>query len=108
MARETYRKCKQCGGFHATSAWPAECFDQFRKAKSDLPMPYIRSDGMDPIMNHADGRLYDSKSAYYGAVKAAGCEIVGDAKLEPRNEPTLPPGIGKDIKQAIEQLKATA
>ena len=25
-----------------------------------------------------DGKTYDSKSAYYAAVKAAGCEIVGN------------------------------
>ena len=105
MPRSTFRKCRACGSIHEVSDWPLACLKQFERQRSDLPAPYIRADGMSPVMNHADGKLYDSKSAYYGAVKAAGCEIVGDTKREPRNEPTPPPDIGKDIKTAIEQLK---
>jgi hypothetical protein len=77
---------------------------QYQRNRSDLPMPYIRSDGMDAIMNHADGKLYDSKSAYYGAVKAAGCEITGDYQ-PPEKEPTPLGNVKQDIKTAIEQLK---
>lgn len=86
------------------SEWPLDCLKQFERKRSDLPMPYIRSDGMDTILNHADGKLYDSKSAYYGAVKAAGCEIA-DSKPVVTAKPKPPGGIGQDIKTAIEQLK---
>lgn len=45
--------------------------------------PRVVSDdlGLNGIRNHADGRMYDSKSAYYSAVKAAGCEVVGNEKM---------------------------
>lgn len=66
-------------------------------------LPYVVSDSMPMTLNHADGRRYDSKRAYERAVRAAGCEIVGNEKLPPRQEFT-PTGIGADIKRAIEEL----
>ena len=77
-------------------------------SRSDLPSPYIRPDGMSDLRNHADGLLYDSKSAYYKAVRQAGCEIVGDDPSfnEPQTarEMDTPGGIEQDLKNAIEQL----
>ena len=107
MSRATYRKCRSCGDFHELSEWPRDCLEQFRKARSDLCMPAIRSDGMGPILNHADGRLYDSKSAYYRAVKDAGCEIIGNEKLPERQvkEPDVK-DIARDVKTAIQQVEA--
>jgi hypothetical protein len=45
--------------------------------------PFIVSDdlGSRGVLNPADGKKYDSKSAYYRAVKAKGNEIVGNEKL---------------------------
>lgn len=64
-------------------------------------------EGVQGLLNHADGKKYDSKSEYYKAVKAAGCVVLGsdapteakqvDYKLDSRE-------IKQDIKQAIEQL----
>lgn len=34
--------------------------------------------GKDGVFNPANGKRYDSKSAYYRAVKDAGCEIMGN------------------------------
>lgn len=72
--------------------------------RSDLPTPYIRSDGMDATVCHADGETYDSKSAYYKAVKDAGCEIVGNERL-PGRKPVEPTGIKQDIKRAIDEVE---
>lgn len=47
-------------------------------ARSHLPAPMLRPDGMAETWNPADGKSYDSKSQYERAVKAAGCEIVGN------------------------------
>ena len=107
MPRLTIRKCRDCGGLHQTDQWPSECFGQFERQRSDLPMPAIRSDGMGTILNHADGRLYDSKSAYYRAVKDAGCEIIGNEKLPERQvkEPDVK-DIARDVKTAIQQVEA--
>ena len=79
-----------------------------RGPRSALPSPYIRPDGMSDLRNHANGLLYDSKSAYYKAVREAGCEIVGDDPSfnEPQTarEMDTPGGIEQDLKAAIDQL----
>ena len=71
--------------------------------------PYIISDdlGMKGVFNHADGKLYDSKSAYKKAVKAAGLEILGNDA--PRDVKPAEPKIDmndlkRDIAQSIQQL----
>ena len=69
--------------------------------------PAIRSDGMDAIRSMVDGRMYDSKSAYYSSVRRAGCEIVGDDV----NGFSSPPGydqggVEQDIKRAIAEHEA--
>lgn len=89
---------------HEVGDWPDECMDQFRRARSDLPMPAIRADGMDPVRNHADGRMYDSRSGFEKAVKAAGCEILGNDKPDIKRD-FKPSVTGHDVKQAIEQIK---
>jgi len=66
--------------------------------------PYVISDCMAPVRSMADGKMYDSKSTYSRAVRAAGCEIVGNEKIERRPEP-LPP-IAPDISRAIDQLSS--
>ncbi|MFZ5624437.1 MAG: hypothetical protein ACOY71_08385 [Gemmatimonadota bacterium] len=65
---------------------------------------YIRTDGMDAIENPVNGLLYDSRSAYYRAVRDAGCEIVGNER--PKRVIKKPPPVGPDIKRAIEQLQS--
>jgi hypothetical protein len=107
LTRATYRKCRSCGDIHSVSEWPRECLEQFRKKRSDLPMPAIRSDGMDPIVNHANGLLYDSRSAYERAVKDAGCVIVGN-DIPDVASPSVPDerDMERDIKTAIEQVEA--
>lgn len=100
------RLCKVCSGWHPFEAWPRECIPVRESKRSPLGVPYIRSDGMDAVLNHADGQMYDSKSSYERAVKAAGCEIVGNDMAEPsRPEPTVEP-VEQDIKTAIQQLEA--
>jgi hypothetical protein len=63
---------------------------------------YVIGDSLDYVQNMADGKRYSSKSAYYKAVRAAGCEIVGNEN--PSNgvseRASLPDPI-HDIKRAI-------
>lgn len=40
-------------------------------------------DGVKGVFNPADGKTYDSRSAYYNAIKAKGLEIVGDEPMKP-------------------------
>ena len=74
-------------------------------ASADAPM--IRPDGMAPIRSMADGGIYDSRSRYYASVRRAGCEIVGDDRA-PFDRPSeiRPNGLARDIKIAVEQLRA--
>ncbi len=68
---------------------------------------YIRPDGMDPILSHADGKTYDSKSAYYASVRRAGSEIIGnDTSIFRERQEYRPEGVERSIKQAIEQLSS--
>lgn len=75
---------------------------------SHLPRPYIRTDGMSDTWNPADGRHYDSKSAYEAAVKAAGCEIVGNDPIEsvtaPKRSKSSAKEISQDVKTAYDQV----
>jgi hypothetical protein len=68
--------------------------------------PAIISDTLDGVRNPVDGRVYDSKSRYYDAVKQAGCEIVGNDSsfTQPKMPEYKPEGVGRDIARAIEQL----
>lgn len=58
--------------------WPEVAAQRRERARSSLPCPSIIRDALDGVKNPVDGKLYDSKSEYYRAVKEAGCEIVGN------------------------------
>jgi hypothetical protein len=73
------------------------------------PAPMIRPDGMDAVRCMADGRRYDSRSAYQAAVRRAGCEIVGDDAGGFGRAPDCAPGdiapdIANDIKRTLAEL----
>lgn len=53
--------------------------------------PYVRADGMDATECPADGRIYDSKSAYEAAVQRAGCYILGQGERPPVAKPNREP-----------------
>lgn len=71
--------------------------------------PGVIADTMSATMNPVDGKTYDSKSAYYRTVKAAGCEIVGSESLSKHQSVDRRPPMPRasaDIKTAIEQLRS--
>ena len=68
------------------------------------PAFYAIADGMDPVRNMADGKMYDSKSAYYGAVRAHGCEVIGNDRVE-RQRREMPP-VSADLRRALRELGA--
>jgi hypothetical protein len=74
-------------------------------ARSHLPAPRIRPDGMAPTVCPIDGNAYDSKSQYERVVKANGCEIVGNDSFWDRPAPEFKPeGVKEDLKKAWDQL----
>lgn len=70
------------------------------------PSHYARSDdlGINGVLNPADGKRYDSRSAYERAVKAAGCVILGDDAPREKAKPKVKeidwkPAIAETLKQ---------
>lgn len=99
------RYCKICTEFHDLAhPWPEACVTWEIPASA----PNIRPDGMDAIRNHADGRMHDSKSAYYKAVRQAGCEIVGNDPIALKNRPEYQPqGVRDDLRRALSEHGVT-
>jgi hypothetical protein len=94
MARETY-------------VW-REGLGVIPKSEAE-PLPWVtgvRPDGMDAIECPADGRTYDSRSAYYGAVKRAGCEILGSTERPPVRRQESGPPVAKSMRDAWQQLQS--
>jgi hypothetical protein len=78
-------------------------WDRVESKRSSLPCPAIISDTLDGVMNPVDGKTYDSKSAYYQAVKDAGCEIVGNEM--PRIPYAAPDVKAEEIGAALNKVK---
>lgn len=66
--------------------------------------PMYISGHLDYVMNHADGKIYTDKAAYYRAVRAAGCEVIGDEKMPEPQAPATVPNVEQDIADAMTQL----
>jgi len=75
-------------------------------ARSALPRPMIISDTLADVVNPINGKPYDSKSAYYRDVKAAGCTIMGNDTIEAKDHDEGPPlaEIERDVAQTIERI----
>lgn len=60
------------------------------------------SDSIAPFQSMADGRFYDSKSAYRKDLKARGLVELGNDQVKRSTTPM--PSVRQDMKRAIEQL----
>ena len=86
---------------------PKHLYSRGPVARSDLPAPMVISDQIDGVWNPANGRRYDSKRAYYKAVRASRCEIIGTEKLRHNPGPEMP-SPSRDIAEAIAEVSARA
>lgn len=68
---------------------------------------HIIRDEMAATLNHADGGTYTSKRAYTKAVRAAGCEIIGNESTDHLKPPPLhrPREVGEDLMRAYHQRR---
>jgi hypothetical protein len=71
-----------------------------KAARSDLPLPYVISDIMDPV-EQVDGRFYTSKRAFRAVGKANGLIEVGTSKLEPKRRATDSPEHKRKIRDTL-------
>lgn len=100
------RFCRACKDFHdLAEPWPSECYGHFG-IKGDDPRFYVVSDSMDAIQSMADGKMYDSKSAYRRELKARGMVEIGNENIE--FKPKSSPPVKDALRQAWQQLSARA
>jgi len=86
--------------------WPLVAAARRERARSSLPAPMIISDHLDGVKNPVDGKMYDSKSSYYRAVKDAGCVIVGNEAEKMMDRPVARSSVGRDdIDAALHKMK---
>lgn len=69
--------------------------------------------GVNGIVNHADGKRYDSKSQYERAVKAGGCRIVGNdwnnqdmSKKQIQGDFNVRPELARSTREVLERTNA--
>ena len=72
-------------------------------------VPSIISDTMGPLKHMADGKMYDSRSEFRKATKAAGCIEIGN-EIKTVTTPRKPVQLSReqrknDIRRAISQLR---
>lgn len=69
--------------------------------------PMIISGTIDHVLNMADGKRYTCKRSYEKAVRAAGCEIIGNEPVEKRANVYVPDRkeIRKDVVEAIQKVE---
>lgn len=71
---------------------------------SDQPFRInVISDNLDPIRNQADGKMYDSKSAYYAALKSSGHVIVENGMHSDKQETRGDFNVREALKGAAQQ-----
>lgn len=64
--------------------------------------PSVISDNLDGLLNPADGKRYDSKSAYFRTMRAHGCEV-DDRRYDPKVPEYRPTGLSDDIRRAMDR-----
>src|SRR6188768_2995472 len=83
--------------------------DRWPALRSELPVPYVISDTMDPV-EQVDGRFYSSKSAFRAVGKAHGLIEVGNEKISPKGRASTENATKekrrKTIHTAIQKFKA--
>ena len=82
---------------------PVHEYQRPLRQRSDLSSPMLLRDQMDAIRNPATGLLYESKSAYRSALRAAGCEELGnDVLVTSRPEDAT---VTNDVGEALRKVK---
>jgi hypothetical protein len=79
-----------------------KCAISNAQMRSDLPMPYVISDIMEPT-EQVNGVFYTSKSAFRKVGRSLGLTEIGNEKLPPRNRSQLFAGEKRKRREAIAQ-----
>jgi hypothetical protein len=80
-----------------------------KPARSDLPLPYVISDTMEPT-EQVDGKFYTSKRAFRAVGRALGLTEVGNEKFKPKtrasDDRAVKEGRRASIRKAVEKHRA--
>jgi hypothetical protein len=80
-----------------------------KPARSDLPLPYVISDTMEPT-EQVDGKFYTSKRAFRATGRALGLIEVGNEKFKPKTRASEAHAVKEArrtaIKTAVEKYRA--
>jgi hypothetical protein len=73
-----------------------------------IPCPGLISDMKQPIISQADGRIYSDNRRYRDSLKAHGCEIIGNEKVDRPRKRNLDvkKGVGEAVNMAYEKLRS--
>ena len=101
------RLCKVCDKWHdLEKPWPAKCYIVPDVARSDLGLPYVVSDSMEPLRHHGTGRMISSKREFSRETRRAGMVELGNESIKPRKPIRLDKGQRKEaIRKSIYQLR---
>jgi hypothetical protein len=78
---------------------------EMRHLRSDLPMPHVISDIMEPT-EQVDGNFYTSKSAFRRVGRSLGLTEVGTEKIKPKPKGASAPEEKRQRRDAIAQAMA--
>ncbi len=101
--RDRFRKCRACGDWHWTSAWPANHAEPVIE-RSLLPSPMVIRDALDDLIHPCDSKVYDSKSAFRETTKRyGGIELGNDENTDKRWVDDVKPDEIAVAKQMVDQ-----
>lgn len=78
---------------------------RFVPQRSDLPLPYVISDTMEPT-EQVDGRFYTSKRAFRAVGRALGLTEVGNEKFKPKQRASADPKQKAKRREALQRALA--
>ena len=94
----------------APGKWRLISSKQLKAKRSNLPLPYVISDTMDPV-EQVDGKFYTSKSQFRAVGKSLGLIEVGNEKPKPKTTRASTSRAAEEkrnraIKRALEQVRS--
>ncbi len=99
---DRFRKCRACGDYHWTSAWPANHVEPVPQ-RSSLPSPGVILDTMDALFHPGTNQMIESKNEFRAATKSVdGIEIGNDEQKDLRYVDTV---TGDDVAQAMQMVE---
>lgn len=73
--------------------------------KPKIKSHHVIEDTMEPMLSHADGKMYDSKSAYKRALKEQGYQVIGNERFGEFTDIPTDEETEKEIREAAAEAE---